>query len=60
MKDYVLEWNRLGYGDVVQRFKKKLCLKTIKNLIKGSHLSEKRQQALLRLIVKRNEELCDH
>ena len=60
MRDYVLEWNRLGYSDVVQRFKKKLCLKTIKNLIKKSHLSEKRKQALLRLILKRNEELCDH
>lgn len=60
MKDYVLEWNRLGYGDVVQRFKKKLRLKTIKNLIEKSHLSEKRKKALLRLILKRNEELCDH
>lgn len=60
MRDYVLEWNRLGYSDVVQLFKKNLYLKTIKNLIKKSHLSEKRKQALLRLILKRNEELCEH
>ena len=60
MRDYVLEWNRLGYSDVVKRFKKKLRLKTIINLIKKSHLSEKRKQALLRLILKRNEELCEH
>ncbi|MCX6990651.1 MAG: HipA domain-containing protein [Chlamydiae bacterium] len=60
MKDYVVEWNRLGYGDVVQRFKKKLQLKTIENLIEKSHISEKRKLALLRLILKRNEELCNH
>lgn len=60
MKDYVLEWNRLGYSDVVQRFKKKMHLGKIKNLIEKSHISEKRKQALLRLILKRNEELCDH
>lgn len=60
MKDYVLEWSRLGYNDVVQRFKKNLRLKKIENLIEKSHLSEKRKQALLRLILKRYEELCGH
>ncbi|OGN60573.1 MAG: hypothetical protein A3F40_02695 [Chlamydiae bacterium RIFCSPHIGHO2_12_FULL_27_8] len=60
MKDYVLEWNRLGYGNIVQHFKKTLHLKTIQNLIEKSYLSEKRKQALLRLILKRNEELCNH
>lgn len=59
MKDYVLEWNRLGYSHVIQDFKKKLHLRTIKTLIEESHISEKRKQALLRLILKRNEELCD-
>ncbi|MBN2479671.1 MAG: HipA domain-containing protein [Parachlamydiales bacterium] len=57
MKDYVWEWNRLGFNDIVQRFKKNLCLRTIKNLIQKSHLSEKRKQALLSLILKRIEEL---
>ncbi len=60
MKDYVLEWNRLGYGDVVRHFKKNLSLPTIKDLIEKSHLSEKRKRALLVLILKRNEELCGH
>ena len=60
MKDYVLEWNRLGYGDVVRRFKKNLSLGTIKDLIEKSHVSEKRKRALLGLILKRNGELCSH
>ncbi len=60
MKDYILEWNRLGYGDVVRRFKKNLSLATIKDLIEKSHISEKRKKALLNLILKRNEELCGH
>jgi len=59
MKDYVLEWNRLGYGHVIQSFKKKLHIGTIKTLVEKSHISEKRKQALLRLILKRSEELCD-
>ncbi len=60
MKDYVLEWNRLGYNHVVQSFKNKLHLRIIKILIEKSHISEKRKQALLRLILKRSEELCGH
>ena len=59
MKDYVLEWNRLGYADVVQRFKKTLNLGAIEDLIEKSHL-RKRKMALLRLILKRSEELCGH
>ncbi len=58
MKDYIMEWNRLGYSHIIQRFKKKLHLKTVENLIKKSHICEKRKQALWRLILKRNEELC--
>ena len=60
MKDYVLEWNRLGYGYVVQRFKKNLHLKMIQHLIEKSYISEKRKSALLRLILKRHEELCSY
>jgi hypothetical protein len=60
MKDYVLEWNRLGYCDVVRYFKKNISLETIKDLIEKSHLSEKRKRALLVLILKRSEELCGH
>ena len=58
MKDYVREWNRLGYEDVVDRFRKQLSLEKIKSLFDKSYLSEKRQKALLRLITSRSEELC--
>ncbi|OGN59490.1 MAG: hypothetical protein A3F40_02470 [Chlamydiae bacterium RIFCSPHIGHO2_12_FULL_27_8] len=60
MKDYVLEWSRLGYSHVIRSFKKKLHPKTIKTLVENSFISEKRKQALLRLISKRIEELCKH
>jgi hypothetical protein len=60
MRDYVLEWNRLGYANVVQQFKKTVCLKIIQNLIEESPISDKRKMALLSLIFKRNEELCGH
>lgn len=58
MKDYVHEWNRLGFASVVAQFRKTLSLSDIPNLVQASHLSEKRKQALLRLITKRSEELC--
>ncbi|HSX04664.1 MAG TPA: HipA domain-containing protein [Rhabdochlamydiaceae bacterium] len=57
IKDYVLEWNRLGYSHVIQSFKKKLHLETIETLIEKSHISEKRKKALFHLISKRSEEL---
>jgi hypothetical protein len=58
MKDYVLEWDRLGYGHIVRRFKKNLSLGMIKDLVEKSHISEKRKKALMALILKRTEELC--
>jgi len=59
MKDYVIEWNRLGYGAVVENFRNTFSLEKIRRLINDSLLSEKRKKALLRLISKRGEELCD-
>lgn len=59
MKDYVREWKRLGFGDIVDRFRKQHSLAKLQNLVENSYISEKRQKALLRLIVKRNEELCE-
>ena len=58
MKDYVLEWNRLGYGNVVENFRKAFSLEKLTHIVQASFLSEKRQKALLRLISKRSEELC--
>lgn len=57
MKDYIIEWNRLGYENVVQRFRKAFSQEKLKQLIDTSFLSEKRQKALFRLICKRGEEL---
>ncbi|MBA3604069.1 MAG: HipA domain-containing protein [Parachlamydiaceae bacterium] len=59
MKDYVHEWNRLGYGEVVDRFRKQYSLAGLQRLIEKSNISEKRQKAILRLISKRGEELCE-
>lgn len=59
MRDYVREWNLLGYGDIVNCFRKHHSLAKIKSLIEKSYLSEKRQKALLRLITQRSEELCE-
>lgn len=59
MKDYVREWNRLGFGEVVDRFRKQHSQEKLQSLVENSYISEKRQKALLRLIVKRSEELCE-
>lgn len=58
MKDYVCEWNRLGYGEVVQRFRKKVSLEILTKILEEGFISEKRQKALLCLMSKRSEELC--
>ncbi len=50
---------RLGYGDIVDRFRKQHSLGKLQSLIEKSYISEKRQKALLRLILKRSEELCE-
>lgn len=57
MKDYIEEWNRLGFGYVIERFRKDIPLDKIKKLVEDSNLSEKRQKALLRIIGKRGKEL---
>jgi hypothetical protein len=58
MKDYIHEWERLGFGDVVERFRKAVSLENIQALIKSSYLIPKRKEALLRLLSKRHKELC--
>lgn len=60
MKDYVYEWNRLGYENVVQSFQKRCSLEKLNCLIEESFIGEKRKKALSRLIKKRSEELCGH
>jgi hypothetical protein len=58
MKDYVREWNRLGYEEVVQRFQKRVSLEKLIKILEESFIGEKRRKALLRLMSKRVEELC--
>lgn len=58
MRDYVHEWEKLGFGPVVEKFRKKISLVVIEALIKASFLSAKRQEAFFRLISKRYKELC--
>lgn len=59
MKDYVREWKRLGFGDIVDRFRKQHSLEKLQSLVVNAYISEKRQKALLRLFIKRSEELCE-
>lgn len=59
MKDYVHEWNRLGYEDVVQKFKKNISLEKLTKILEDSFIGERRRKALLRLICSRREELCE-
>jgi hypothetical protein len=58
IKDYVDEWNRLGYEKVVQSFRKRFSIEKLSGIIEGSFIGEKRKKALFRLISKRGEELC--
>ena len=58
MKDYVCEWKRLGYDEVVRGFYERVSLEKLENIIKGSFISKKRKKALLCLVKKRYEELC--
>lgn len=58
LSDYIVEWNTLGYGDVVDKFRKKYSSNAISVLIEKSHISEKRKKAFLKLILDRGSVLC--
>ncbi|MBI3211466.1 MAG: HipA domain-containing protein, partial [Simkania negevensis] len=45
-KDYVQEWRRLGYQEVIDRLQKACLMEPIEEMIKVSYISEKRQKAL--------------
>ena len=59
MKDYVDEWTRLGMKEVVDTFAQKINMNKILSLIENSFVEEKRKAALIRLIERRYQELCD-
>ncbi len=58
INDYILEWQRLGFGKVVEELKDKLILENITEIINKSPLSKKRKEAFLRLITYRSQQLC--
>lgn len=58
MKDYIKEWNHLGYATTVDRFRENLSLKKLEKIVHVSALSEKRKKAFLTLMTKRSQEIC--
>lgn len=59
MRDYVNEWSRLNFYNVIKEFKEKINIPKINDLVSHSFISPKRKQAFIRLIHKRYEELCE-
>lgn len=57
-KDYVKEWRRLGYDNIVQKAINAFAQDSIEEIIQKSFITEKRRNALIRLIKKRGDELC--
>ena len=55
--DYVKEINRLGYNEVIDNFKKKCNLDSIKKIFLESDLTEKRKKAIIKLVTERYQEL---
>lgn len=58
MKDYVLEFKRMGYKDWAEEFKKSVQEASIYQMIEDSFVSPKRQQALVS-IIQRIKEMND-
>ena len=59
MSDYVREFKKLGYLDVITRFRENVSLGDIKALVDESFVSLKRKAAIVTLIEKRLQELND-
>ena len=57
LKDYLFEFEELGYKPIILKFIKNLQKINIEEIIKASPLSEKRQNAFLSLINRRKEEI---
>jgi len=58
IQDYITEWTRLGYQDVVQRFQQAVKLDKVHDIIYSSLLTDKRKAALFRLINQRGKAVC--
>jgi hypothetical protein len=57
--DYVMEWNRLGYDEIVKKWQSNVmkAKDQIFQLISSSFISEKRKKAFIALINRRIKEL---
>lgn len=60
MIDYLEEFTRLGYGDAVANFRKKLMTVDIMKLTGWKHLSNERANSLRKLIVKREKQVINY
>lgn len=59
MSDYVKEWKRLGFENVISLFAERIQLKAVEDLINSSFLIEKRKKAIWKLCQRRYAELCN-
>ncbi len=59
LKDYIYEFNHMGYQNWIQEFRKNVDKTNIDVLIKNSFLSKKRKEAFLNLVTRRIQEF-DH
>lgn len=57
IKDYVLEWKRLGQSEYIKKIFRKIDINVLVNKIEDSHLQNNRKAAFKKLILKRYEEL---
>jgi hypothetical protein len=57
MLDYVQEWNRLGQVATVNKFRDKIKLESLMEIIESSFISDKRKESIKRLIKRRYLEL---
>lgn len=57
IKDYVLEWGRLGQREYIKKIFRKIDINVLVNIIENSYLKNNRKAAFKKLILKRYEEL---
>lgn len=57
MHDYVIEFQRLGFSDVINTFESKVNLSTINTIINQSFISQERKAAMIKLIEQRHKEM---
>lgn len=59
MKDYIIEFKRLGFEDVIVHFKKLVNIEKLFFIIDNAYISQKRKEAFKRLMRKRHQEMLN-